>query len=61
MALYINGKKIINFSINSKIVTSMWRVVNGKIVKIYESVRSCFGSGDWRSNLPWVNNDVWKN
>lgn len=31
----------------------------GKIV--YQSIRSCFGSGIWRSDRPWLGKDLWKN
>jgi hypothetical protein len=31
----------------------------GKIV--YQSIRSCFGSGTWRSDRPWLGKDLWKN
>lgn len=24
-------------------------------------VSSCFGSGHWINNLPWLNDDAWKN
>ena len=24
-------------------------------------VRSCFGSGHWINNLPWLNDDAWVN
>lgn len=29
-------------------------------VKIWESVRSCFGSGVWRGDKPWIGTDKWK-
>lgn len=28
---------------------------------IWQSVRSCFGSGAWRNDKPWLNNEAWKN
>lgn len=30
-------------------------------VKIYQAIRSCFGSGVWISNRPWIGSDKWKN
>ena len=30
-------------------------------VEIYEAIRSCFGSGIWRSDRPWLGKDLWKN
>lgn len=26
-----------------------------------EEAQSCFGRGYWVNNLPWLNNDAWKN
>ena len=26
-----------------------------------DDVRSCFGSGYWINNLPWMNDDAWVN
>ena len=28
---------------------------------VWQSVRSCFGSGCWRNDKPWLNNEGWKN
>ena len=28
---------------------------------IWQSVRSCFGSGAWRNDKPWIDNEAWKN
>lgn len=28
---------------------------------LWEAVSSCFGSGYWRNDLPWSNEDAWKN
>lgn len=30
-------------------------------VTIYNAVKSCFGSGTWLQDKPWVDNDFWKN
>lgn len=32
----------------------VWRTV-------YNAVRSCFGSGTWRSDKPWLDGDTWRN
>jgi hypothetical protein len=31
----------------------------GKI--LWQAVRSCFGSGGWVNEKPWINGEVWKN
>lgn len=28
---------------------------------IWEAIRSCFGSGVWKGERPWLGNDAWKN
>lgn len=31
----------------------------GLVLK-WQAVRSCFGSGIWRSEKPWIGNEKWK-
>lgn len=52
----INGVRVSTITRNGKKVTSMYR--NGKL--IFQSVRSCFGSGIWVGNKPWIGAEVWK-
>lgn len=28
---------------------------------VYNAIRSCFGSGTWRQDRPWMYSDNWKN
>lgn len=28
---------------------------------IWEGIRSCFGSGFWVNEKPWINDEAWKN
>lgn len=28
---------------------------------IYDMIKSCFGSGIWLGNRPWLKDDMWKN
>lgn len=32
----------------------VWRTV-------YSAVKSCFGSGTWRPDKPWIGTDTWRN
>ena len=31
----------------------VWRTV-------YSAIKSCFGSGTWKSDKPWLSTDTWK-
>ena len=45
-------------------VLPLVEVRRGKILvweATHEDVRSCFGSGHWVNNLPWLNDDAWVN
>lgn len=39
---------------------SIARVYHGTTL-VWQSARSCYGSGVWRNDKPWLNNDTWKN
>ena len=28
---------------------------------VWQAIRSCFGSGAWLNELPWIGEDPWKN
>lgn len=30
-------------------------------VVLWQAVRSCFGSGIWVNEKPWINDETWKN
>lgn len=42
-------------------IASVWIKTADGLVRIYEAVRSCFGSGRWVSRKPWINKEKWKN
>jgi hypothetical protein len=53
----IRGKEI------TKIVLSgipIAKVYKGGVL-VWQAVRSCFGSGMWRNDKPWLNKELWKN
>jgi hypothetical protein len=50
-------KDIIAFYKNRKAVQSIYK---GSYL-IWQSIRSCFGSGAWFNEKPWINDEAWKN
>ena len=30
-------------------------------VTVYNAIKSCYGSGAWIQDKPWLDNDFWKN
>ena len=51
MALYVNeGKNVI------QIVLAVYKGA----LKVWESVRSCFGSGMWILDKPWLYSEGWR-
>lgn len=30
-------------------------------ITLWQAVRSCFGSGFWVNEKPWINDEAWKN
>lgn len=55
--IWINGKRMLNILIDEKVVSKMW--YDGLF--IWQLIRSCFGSGAWKSDRPWLGSDKWKN
>ena len=52
-----NGKEIIGIYQGKNICIEVYF---GKHL-IWQISRSCFGSGYWINNKPWLNDDLWKN
>jgi hypothetical protein len=52
-----NGKETIEIYHGKKEILEIYR---GKIL-IWQIARSCFGSGYWINDRPWLNTDGWKN
>lgn len=42
-----------------KNISSIYKGAKLIWVGIYEAIRSCFSSGIWRSNKPWLGNEFW--
>lgn len=44
-----------------RVITKIYKEINGELKLIWEAIRSCFGSGFWINDRPWINNNAWKN
>lgn len=43
-----------------RVITKVYTVVGEEVKLIWEAIRSCFGSGFWINERPWINNNNWK-
>ena len=71
--IYRNGKLILEVQNNmTEIVNNIEQQVQRKIgaiyqgskliwLTVYNTVRSCFGSGTWLGDKLWLGDDTWKN
>ena len=44
-----------------KRIGAIYKGTNLMWLTIYNAVRSCFGSGTWFGDKPWIGIDQWKN
>ena len=55
--LWIGGKRVELLYVGSKAVSAVY--IGAK--KVWSDIRSCFGSGFWVNEKPWINHEAWKN
>ena len=55
--IYKNGKEIVSVFKGDKSITAIYK--GTKLV--WQAIRSCFGSGFWVNEKPWLNDEGWKN
>lgn len=44
-----------------KRVNAIYRKVDGVMRIVWQAIRSCFGSGMWLNEKPWINDEMWEN
>ena len=71
--IYRNGKLITEVHQNLKeIIDQVQQLVQKDIgaiykgsqlvwITVYNAIKSCYGSGTWIQDKPWLDNDFWKN
>ena len=55
--IYHKGKKISAIHHKNKVISAVYK--GAKLV--WQSIRSCFGSGFWVNEKPWMNDEGWRN
>lgn len=57
MSIKRHGKDLSARYWGKKIVNAIYKGVR----LIWSSIRSCFGTGTWVGEKPWIGDDIWKN
>lgn len=57
MALYKGNKEIGLIYYGSKAISAAFQGAR----MVWQAVRSCFGSGLWINEKPWINDEGWRN
>ena len=55
--MFINGKEVKELRAYGKVIQAVYYGFK----KVWEAIRSCFGSGMWMNDKSWVNEEQWKN
>lgn len=57
MSIKKHGKDLSARYWGKKVVNAIYKGVR----LIWSSIRSCFGTGTWVGEKPWIGDDIWKN
>ncbi len=55
--IHKGNKEIVQVFNGSKTISAIYK--GAKLV--WQAIRSCFGSGSWRNDKPYINDEGWKN
>ena len=55
--LIVKGKRIESIDHVSKSIQAVMHMG----VMVWNAIRSCFGSGAWNNDAPWLNDEGWNN
>lgn len=55
--IYKNNKEVIQVLKGNSAISAIYK--GAKLV--WQAIRSCFGSGAWRNDKPWINDEGWRN
>lgn len=56
-----NNRFVFNIDINSQPISRVYKGAQLIWLSVYNAIRSCFGSGTWYGNKPWLETDLWRN
>lgn len=57
MGIFIAGKEITVVNAYGRTITAIYAGTR----LVWQAIRSCFGSGWWVNEKPWLNEEGWKN
>lgn len=60
MALYVDGKNIVQITVDRKNIAAIYTMTVDGVKAIWEAIRSCFGSGMWIRKKPWLRKEGWR-
>lgn len=55
--LYRQGKEVVELLLGTLPLSELRK---GQVL-IWQAVRSCFGSGGWINDKPWIDDEGWRN
>ena len=55
--IHIAGKEVSAIYFGQKAIQAVYKGA----VLVWQAIRSCFGSGWWDNEKPWIDEDAWDN